>query len=520
MDPAHVESATKNTVRFALSRGYLTMDQLREALVIKEQLEGAGRSAQLLAVLASRSIRADHHPELSEYYQRQLAALLASPTGSAPPAPPARVELPTKLDAPADLLSRSVEVARRPPHQDSQKIQLFLRESERALQAQPAEEQAVIPDKVFVALAQKAGYPSKEDLLTCRRLQLERRDLGQAPTLFEIVEERRLLPERRVRRFRKWAAMVTRRDAAPLEAEGEGGAGKVVLSLSAASLALPSDVDGGIQGQVDPGQVAPGQVDPGRGVSSQASPAPAQPARPARARRAARALRESAKIVARGVTRRVEKKAREDPDEAWREALQLMVVAALLSLVVGLGLGMWLGARSVRSAPVLPPSGPKPSPAASDSPSPVGGGSPIAARDSEADRAWERLREVPASEAAKAYLDFTIDHPADPRAGDARRVSDLLDDLDRAGGHVGKRALDHLLKQAQAREAEDPRGARVLYDALRAAAPGTEAARAAGRLRRDLIARDPAAAGEPPLPAGTPPPERSLTPKPNSTHAR
>ena len=130
MDPAHVESATKNTVRFALSRGYLTMDQLREALVIKEQLESAGQPAQLLAVLASRYIRADHHPELSEYYQRQLAALEASPTGSTPPAAPAKVELPTKLEAPADLLSRSVEMARRPPDQDSQKIQLFLKESE------------------------------------------------------------------------------------------------------------------------------------------------------------------------------------------------------------------------------------------------------------------------------------------------------------------------------------------------------------------------------------------------------
>ncbi|MGE0710009.1 MAG: DUF1570 domain-containing protein [Planctomycetota bacterium] len=520
MDPAHVEAATKNTIRLALARGYVSMDQLREALVIREQLESAGRATPLLTVLAGRYVRPDHHPELSEYYQRQLAALSASPTGSAPPEPPAKPQLPTKLDAPADVLSRSMEMAQRPPEHDSQKIQAFLRESERALQLQPTEEQSLIPDKVFVALARKAGYPPKEDLLTCRRVQLELRAQGGDRTLFEIVQDRALLDERRQRRFRRWAAQVTRKDEAPLEDESESPEAesreprKVVLHQSAAHLTIPADVDGEILGHRS---TPPHQVSPLAGAQPGAQPGagapvgapvgqPAQPRKGGGLKAAARVLRESAGIVTRGVQRRVREKAIEDPDAASRQAVQLMLVAGLLCLVVGTAFGMFLGGRARRGAEP----GPSPEPSLAVSPPPA----PTPSRPTTtpaADAAWLRLRQAKPEDAAKAYTDFAIDHPADPRAADAQRVADLLVELDQAGGRDGRRVLGLILNRARALERDDPRGARLLYDAIREAGPATEAAEAAGRLRRELVMRDPRAKGpatqdESPVPAPSPSP--------------
>ncbi len=43
--------ATQATVRYALAHGYLTEDQVREALLVRNALKEAGKPAQLLAVL-------------------------------------------------------------------------------------------------------------------------------------------------------------------------------------------------------------------------------------------------------------------------------------------------------------------------------------------------------------------------------------------------------------------------------------------------------------------------------------
>src|SRR5687767_4197619 len=94
------------TVRHALSRGYLTQAQLREALILHEQLEGAGRTVPLLSVLGARYLRPEHVQELSQFYRDRMAGQATDP----PPIEP-------KLEIPPEVLSRSCELVLRPPEQ-------------------------------------------------------------------------------------------------------------------------------------------------------------------------------------------------------------------------------------------------------------------------------------------------------------------------------------------------------------------------------------------------------------------
>ena len=59
-------------MRAALDRGFLTVDQLREALLIRQQLRIAGRQMRLLALLGSRFIKLEHQAEISQVYFEHL----------------------------------------------------------------------------------------------------------------------------------------------------------------------------------------------------------------------------------------------------------------------------------------------------------------------------------------------------------------------------------------------------------------------------------------------------------------
>jgi uncharacterized protein DUF1570 len=499
VEPAHVEAATKATVRLALARGYLVQEDLRQALLLKDQLAAAGRPANLLSLLASRYLRADHVPELSEYYQRQLAAQAASPSGSAPPA---EVEAPKieQVEAPEDLLARSVELVRRPPEEDPQSVQNFMRESAKALQVQPAEEQVVVPDKIFVALAKRAGYPSHEDLVTCRRLQLERVKAGERITLFEVVQERGVLPERRIKRFQRWAAQVTRRDPAPLEDEVEetptsGGppiSKKVMVHMSAAALDLPKDVDGEIN------------AGPGAGPVGGAQPAKQKKGR---VRRAANAVRDSASLVVKGVARRVRARANNDPEVASRQMVLFAGAAGVMCAIFGLALGLLLGTSD--PDPQLAVA----SPTAEDP-------AEVRRREYREKQAkalakgnadWLLLREVQPEDAPKLLEDFARKHPRDPRARHASRFAKLLEGERDRRERQQTAYLGALLERAGKLEGSAPRASLDLYELVVALAPRSAEAGKARSARRRLAERaisEPEPGPSDPLVPEKPAPER------------
>lgn len=475
MEPAHVDAATKATVRLALARGYLVSEDLRQALLLKDQLTAAGRPANLLSILASRYLRQDHVQELSEYFQRQLAAQAASPSGSAPPQdlkPPA-IE---QVEAPEEMLARSVELVRRPPEQDPQSVQTFMRESAKALQIQPTEEQVVVPDKVFVALAKKAGYPSHEDLVTCRRLQLERLKAGDRVTLFEVVQERGVLPERRIKRFQKWAAMVTRRDPAPLEDEVEetpaaGGAPiskKVNIHMSAAALNLPQDVDGEINSAHEGGAGGGGQ------------PAPAR--KKGRARRAAGAVRDSASLVVKGMARRVRARANNDPEVASRQMVLFAGAAGVVCAIFGLALGLLLGTTS-DPEPRLASASATPLDEAETRRKEFREKQARARAKGDAD--WALLREVQPQDAPKLLEEFARKYPRDPRARHADRFGDFLNGERDRRERQQAAYLGALLEKARKLEGSAPRASLELYELVVGLSPRSpEATKARGARRR------------------------------------
>ncbi|RMG11878.1 MAG: hypothetical protein D6731_14890 [Planctomycetota bacterium] len=139
-----IEQAEAVAVRVALERGYLSMPQLREALLLREQLRVSGQPVRLLQLLGARYIRLEHQPELSRVYFRALREPEAF--GQAPeraPAPPPAEALPPSPEAveemmassadelaiPEFVLAASSEQLERPPTEDPPAVAEFLARS-------------------------------------------------------------------------------------------------------------------------------------------------------------------------------------------------------------------------------------------------------------------------------------------------------------------------------------------------------------------------------------------------------
>ncbi len=102
-DYGAIEQAEAVAVRAALDRGFLTADQLREALALREQLRVSGRQMRLLAILGSRYIRPEHQAELSQAYFAHLS--------EQPAPPPQPNEEPTVVMTEEMLFSSADELA-------------------------------------------------------------------------------------------------------------------------------------------------------------------------------------------------------------------------------------------------------------------------------------------------------------------------------------------------------------------------------------------------------------------------
>lgn len=508
------QPAVQVTIRHGLSRGHLTRDKLREALLLQEQLRAAGRPTPLLSVLASRFLAPEHVQELSRVYREalaQAAAFDASATARAR-AEQRRVEddpTAAPVEVPADVLARSCEMLELPPDKDPEPVKRFLRESELNL-----EKLDDIDDRVFVGLARKAGYPTGEELRGLAREQADRRARGSPPaSLFILSVLRGVLDERRQKRFQRWARQVADKDRAPIEEEEETAQGaqepatapppavslsappqppapasappkRRVLAASAVDLAIPPAgcVQCGKPIEVlallddDPTDVRSlctdcahartANVPPGA-----APPALAPPKREGRAKRVAKAVRDSAAFMARGLVR---KKARPavpgqppEPDRAPR------------ALGVGLGVTTTIAALlllALVASLLVRPAAPPPAAPVATTERPV---------DPRADAAWGALRgETSAAGAAAALRRFSVDHPHDPRAVEAVLLAGLLDLSPAtppagAGAGIGDALSAEALRLAPA----EPAAAAALADAALRLAPGHPAA---ARVRRQL----------------------------------
>lgn len=544
------QPAVQATLRLALERGFLSRAQLREALILQDQLEASGKPTPLLTVLTKRFLKPEHVPELSRRYKDELARQALTPAPA--PAPPEPEE--KELDVPADILTRSCELVLRPPELDSEKIKLALRESEKGLQRHliaPGLAAAVpapppppagddLEDRVFVSLARRAGYPTKDELRQCAEQQAERRRRGERPTLFSLACGRGLLDDRRRRRFLRWAEQIASQDQRPIEDEdeaapvGPGDAvprGSRVVHASAADfpvLALRCSVCGAevepmavleerarvegattfcgscdssrrppdVKGSVKLGQPAPAPspFDAKGSVRSVLPPAPtpealqllptpppAAPKKEGKAKKLGKAIRASAAFVVRGLVK--------PPPEGGTTPRAPKQVTTLALGAAGVAIVGLLLVVAVLLSGGGPSSGPQP-----PGPAPP-------ATSAAADEAWTALRAAPPAEAAARLRAFARLHPADPRAADALLYAGALEavaarpaEAPAPAGEPGPRALaDGLAREAERLAADEPGAALRLCDvALRLVPTHPDATRVRGVVQ----ARASAAAAE------------------------
>jgi tetratricopeptide (TPR) repeat protein len=112
-----VHAGVQAVVRHALSQGWLTGGQLREALLLQEQLRTSGQPVELLPILRGRYLRPEHVAALTQVYREALG-----------PAGGDTLPLPAPA-LPREALERSSEAARRPRAEDPPRVRDFLRQS-------------------------------------------------------------------------------------------------------------------------------------------------------------------------------------------------------------------------------------------------------------------------------------------------------------------------------------------------------------------------------------------------------
>lgn len=465
MEPS--EAVVQATIRHALDAGYLDRQQLREALLLQDQLQAAGRSAPLLTVIAAKFVRPEHVPALKRRYQELLAKQTNATLASAPPP----LEEP-ELQVPQDVLSRSCELAARPPAEDPEPVRRFLDESS------PADD---VDDRVFVSLAKRAGYPSTDVLRACRQAQLERRRRGEgAASLFALACARGALDERARQRFLRWAAQIAQRKAEPLSDDGgPTNAPPRVLHASAEDFQVEPAPRCGLCGAdledvaADDGKAlcgactarsaAPPPPPQPRPASARVAPA-APPAPPPQKKRVRKALRESAAFIARGLSRKPP--AEGDPPRAPRLVAILAVVGAcgaLAGVVLAVAVALTRGPKD----PVVDPS-----------------------RQAAADASWRFALALPPDEAADGLRRFAREHAADPRAGDAVTLATLLEKRAPAPS-PDEPLLERLLAEGRRLADTEPAAAHAVLDAAVTAGrlpDSSEAARARDATRGRALA--------------------------------
>ena len=129
---AEAQAAEQAVVQHALTRGWLSQEQLRAALLLQHRLAGEGRPTGLLPLLG-RVLPPAHLPELTRVWQAttQDSARTRTATGPIAGPPAGRPDFASAAGVSERLLRESSELCRRPPEQDPEPVQRFMEESRR-----------------------------------------------------------------------------------------------------------------------------------------------------------------------------------------------------------------------------------------------------------------------------------------------------------------------------------------------------------------------------------------------------
>jgi predicted Ser/Thr protein kinase len=128
-------------VRHALRQGYLTSDQLRQALLLRAQLRSKGQAHDLLGILSGRYLPREHLPELSGVYRKALAD--AGAVTSTSQSGRVYVGRPNARPSGRFYVSDSAEAVTLPPPLEEVSEDALLASSE-ALQRSPTEDPAEV----------------------------------------------------------------------------------------------------------------------------------------------------------------------------------------------------------------------------------------------------------------------------------------------------------------------------------------------------------------------------------------
>jgi hypothetical protein len=129
-------------MRTAMTRGFLTQAQVREALLVREELRRTGQGGTILQIVGARYLNTAQRQSMTEVYlEVQRAAEISPPPPSALSAPPTLPTMPAiqqesmpmesmessdELGIPEFLLSRSSAKLNQPPEDDSDMVKEFL----------------------------------------------------------------------------------------------------------------------------------------------------------------------------------------------------------------------------------------------------------------------------------------------------------------------------------------------------------------------------------------------------------
>jgi len=152
---AALEQAEAVAVRAALERGYLRPDDLRRALLIREQLRAEARPARLLQILG-RYIAPAHQQELRGVYFEELGRVESGlfPAVPAEPGPAAEPDellfsSEDELAIPEFVLTQSSEQLARAPDADPQAVQDYLVRSAEGLVGDIEDDPTITSSGIF-----------------------------------------------------------------------------------------------------------------------------------------------------------------------------------------------------------------------------------------------------------------------------------------------------------------------------------------------------------------------------------
>jgi len=184
------DAVDQAVVAYALGQGWLRREELREALLLQDQLAVAGRATTLLPLLAARFLSPDHVEGLREVYKRACpkAPSLQMDAGGG------EITLPPPIVVPPECLARSWEALHRMPEEDPDVVREFLAACELDSCDVPENPSSAESESCSPSLAGEALRVARARMAQAYR-EVRRLDPHCAPHADEVLEQLGLLGE-------------------------------------------------------------------------------------------------------------------------------------------------------------------------------------------------------------------------------------------------------------------------------------------------------------------------------------